>query len=107
MVNFLALLGWNPGMKTPDGKDLEKFDMAFLAEHFSVERIGKTNSKFDRAKLLSFNADAIAALSDAEFVRRWRGWGAAYEPRIVRGLSEAQMVMLAPALKPRARTLRD
>ena len=40
ITNYLALLGWNPGVKTPDGKDLEKFDMPYLAAHFSLERIG-------------------------------------------------------------------
>jgi glutamyl-tRNA synthetase len=110
IVNFVALLGWNPGMKLPDGKDLEKFDRAFLAEHFSVERIGKTNAKFDRAKLLSFNADAIAALPDAEFERRWRAFLAEYEPDALARLTArggAAFSTLAAAVKPRARTLRD
>ena len=55
MVNFIALLGWSPG------GDREKFTMAEMVEAFSVERIGKTNAKFDRDKLLAFNTDAIAA----------------------------------------------
>nr|HRJ50896.1 glutamate--tRNA ligase family protein [Phycisphaerales bacterium] len=63
IVNFVALLGWNPGMKDADGKDLEKFDLPFIAEHFSIDRVGRSSSKFDRAKLLSFNADAIAAMT--------------------------------------------
>ena len=42
--------------------------------------IGKTNAKFDRAKLLSFNADYIGKLSDADFARRWRAFLAEYEP---------------------------
>lgn len=107
MVNFLALLGWNPGMKTPDGKDLEKFDMDFLARHFSIGRIGRGNARFDRAKLLAFNADAIGALSDAEFVRRWRAWCAEFRPDVNAGLDEGRMLMLAPAIRPRTRTLRD
>lgn len=110
IINFIALLGWNPGMKLEDGKDLEKFDMRFLAEHFSIERIGRTNAKFDRNKLLSFNADAIAALSDEAFVSRWKAWMAEHEPEAANkltGLSDVQMLTLAKALKPRAKTLRD
>ena len=54
MVNFLALLGWNPG------GDRERFDLDELVELFSPERIGKSNAKFDREKLLAFNTDAAA-----------------------------------------------
>ncbi len=34
-----------------------------MIELFRIERIGRTNAKFDRAKLLAFNTDAIAAAS--------------------------------------------
>lgn len=109
ITNFVSLLGWNPGLKTPDGKDLEKFDMKFLAEHFGIERIGKTSSKFDRAKLLSFNADAINALPDEVFAARWRVWCEEFEPDFTNavGASPERWLLLARAVKPRAKTLRD
>ena len=114
IINFIGLLGWNPGMKLPDGKDLEKFDMDFLATHFSVDRIGKTSARFDRAKLLSFNGDYIAALPDAEFAVRWRDWLAEYEPDALAaldkktgGASSPRFSLLAVVIKPRAKTLRD
>jgi glutamyl-tRNA synthetase len=108
ITNFIALLGWNPGMKLPDGKDMEKFDNNFLAANFSIDRIGKTSARFDRAKLLSFNADAIGALPDEEFAARWREWCASYEPTIVsRVADETKWLMLATAIKARAKTLRD
>ncbi|MCC6678761.1 MAG: glutamate--tRNA ligase [Phycisphaerales bacterium] len=110
ITNFLSLLGWNPGLKTEDGKDLEKFDNAFLAAHFAIDRIGKTNAKFDRNKLLSFNADAIAALSDEQFASSWMDWMRQYEPEAhstISRLAPAQLLTLARALKPRAKTLRD
>lgn len=108
ICNFLSLLGWNPGMKLPDGKDLEKFDNAFLAQHFSIERIGKTSAKFDRAKLLSFNADAINAMSDEAFALRWRAWCVEHEPQFAARVGDdAHWLMLAKATKARAKTLRD
>ncbi len=110
ITNFLSLLGWNPGMKQPDGKDLEKFDNSFLAQHFAIDRIGKTNAKFDRAKLLSFNADAIGKLSDAEFASRWRAYLAEYDPASLAALDArgpAAALILAAIIKPRAKTLRD
>ena len=44
------VVGWNPG------ENIEKFDTKFLAERFSFDRVGKSNSKFDRDKLRAFNA---------------------------------------------------
>ncbi len=108
--NFLSLLGWNPGIKMADGKDLEKFDMDFLARNFAIDRIGKTNAKFDRAKLLSFNADSIGKLSDADFASRWRTFLAEYEPAALAKLDARGPIaalILATIIKPRAKTLRD
>jgi glutamyl-tRNA synthetase len=110
IINFIALLGWNPGMKLEDGKDLEKFDRDFLAKHFAIDRIGKTNAKFDRAKLLSFNGDYIAKLTDAEFAARWRAFLAEYEPDALAKLDargSQAFTILATVIKPRAKTLRD
>lgn len=55
LLNFIALLGWSPG------DDREKFTLDELCQAFSVERVGKTNAKFDREKLLNFNTVALAA----------------------------------------------
>ena len=48
-LNMLALLGWNPGT------DQELFSMEELIEAFSLERVGKSGSKFDPAKAIWFN----------------------------------------------------
>ncbi len=55
MVTFLALLGWNPGDQR------EHFTLAELVDAFDVARVGKSNAKFDRDKLLAFNTDIAAA----------------------------------------------
>jgi len=62
MVNFLALLGWNPG------DDREKFTLDELAEAFSLDRVGKSNAKFDRDKLLAFNTSALAAAGEGRLL---------------------------------------
>ena len=62
LLNFIALLGWSPGGQR------EKMTLAQMIELFSVERIGKVNAKFDRAKLLAFNTDAIAAATTDRLV---------------------------------------
>jgi len=55
LVNFLALLGWNPG------EDREKFTLDELVELFDVSRVGRANAKFDRDKLAAFNTAAVAS----------------------------------------------
>lgn len=57
IINFIALLGWSPG------DDRERFDRDALVAEFSVERVGRTNARFDRAKLMAFNTDWAARLS--------------------------------------------
>ncbi|MEZ6318295.1 MAG: glutamate--tRNA ligase [Phycisphaerales bacterium] len=107
LCNFLALLGWNPKQRDADGRNLERFDMDFLAANFDVANIGKGQAKFDRAKLLSFNADAIAAMDDGEFVRAWTAWAVDYDPELAAALGPERMALLAPAVKPRCKTLAD
>lgn len=53
--NFIALLGWSPG------DNREHMSMNEMCRDFSAERIGKTNARFDRVKLLNFNTVALGA----------------------------------------------
>jgi len=53
MVNFLALLGWNPG----DNREIMQADELIGA--FDLSRLTKSNSLFDRQKLIAFNTEHI------------------------------------------------
>lgn len=59
-VNMLALLGWNPGT------DQEIFSMQELVNAFSLERVGKSGSKFDPAKATWFNHQYLLKKSNKE-----------------------------------------
>jgi len=107
LVNYLALLGWSPGEKLADGRDRERFDAAYLAERFSLERVGRGNARFDRAKLLAFSQETIAALGDDEFLARWSEWCARYAPGTPERLGSESARLFAAAVKPRARTLAE
>jgi glutamyl-tRNA synthetase len=63
MINFLALLGWNPGTEQ------ELFSMDELVQAFSVERIGKAGAKFDIHKAQWFNQHYLKVKSDEELSR--------------------------------------
>jgi glutamyl-tRNA synthetase len=59
-LNFLAFLGWNPG----DHREL--FSLEELIEAFSIERIGKSGTKFDINKAKWYNEQYLRAKSDEE-----------------------------------------
>lgn len=101
LLNYLALLGWNPG------GDVEKFDLDFLCRNFDIERIGKSNAKFDRAKLLSFNADALASQTPEVFFELLRRHLAEFHPDFLVKFSEPALRLFAEAYRPRSRTLDD
>jgi glutamyl/glutaminyl-tRNA synthetase len=101
ICNFIALLGWSPG------DNVEKFNMDFLAARFELERIGKTNAKFDRVKLLSFNTDAMAAMSAEMFAQRFAAWCAKFEPQMIQRFGGDKWPTVCEALRPRCKTFRD
>lgn len=107
VVNYIALLGWNPGEKEADGKDLERFDRAYLDSKFDFGRVGKAASKFDREKLRAFNFDLIKSMEPGAFAKVWRAWAERYDRALVQRLSAEDMHMLAPAVQPRAATLSE
>ena len=61
-INFLALLGWNPGT------DQEIFTLEELSQLFSLERVGKSGVKFDKKKSVWFNQVYIKNTPNEVFV---------------------------------------
>ncbi len=60
VINFLALLGWNPGTEQ------ELFTMEELIQAFSLERVGKAGTKFDIDKAKWFNQQYLKGKPDDE-----------------------------------------
>ncbi len=63
LINFLALLGWNPGT------DEELFSLQELTERFTLERVGKSGTKFDIQKAQWFNQQYLKSLSDEAIIK--------------------------------------
>lgn len=59
-VNMLAFLGWNPGTEQ------EIFSIDELSQIFSLERVGKSGSKFDPEKTKWFNHQYMLLKGDEE-----------------------------------------
>lgn len=66
MVNFLALIGWNPGTEQ------EVFDKAGLIKAFEISKIHKAGGVFNEEKLRWMNKEHIKLLPRAEFEARFR-----------------------------------
>ena len=59
-INMLALLGWNPG------NERELFSLKELTEVFSIERVGKSGSRFDPEKAAWFNHQYLIRKTNEE-----------------------------------------
>jgi glutamyl-tRNA synthetase len=60
VINFLALLGWNPGTEQ------EIFSLDELVKAFDISKCSKSGAKFDYQKAIWFNHEYILRKSDEE-----------------------------------------
>jgi glutamyl/glutaminyl-tRNA synthetase len=68
LVNFIALLGFNPG------GDREIMPIEDLIACFDLARLTKSNSLFDRGKLLAFNTEHIRMVHKEKIVQHFRNY---------------------------------
>jgi glutamyl/glutaminyl-tRNA synthetase len=68
IVNFLALIGWNPGTEQ------EIFTQEELIEAFSIDHIQTHGGILNEEKLKWFNREHILKLPEAEFIRQAKGF---------------------------------
>ena len=87
VLNYLALLGWNPG----DAQEIFTFDE--LVKEFSFERVQHAGARFDWEKLNWINGEYIRALDDEELTRRLK--------QFLPALDDATIRRAVPALKTR------
>jgi len=99
MVNFLALLGWNPG----DGREVMLVEE--LIESFDLSRLTKSNSLFDRRKLVAFNTEHIRMLPKDKLLRHLREYLKVIDSPVMR--ADDDMLLRIIALCEGARTLAD
>jgi glutamyl-tRNA synthetase len=111
MVNFLALLGWNPG----DEREVMSVDELVAA--FSMDRVQKKSAVFDTEKLAWINGQYLSALPFDELAALVRdrmaeaGYGEGAEVRATPedwdGDADSWFRALLDLLKVRARTTTD
>lgn len=93
LVNFISLLGWSPG------EDREQLTLQETVDLFSVDRIGKTNAKFDREKLLAFNTNWATRVTPERLLEAFRDFLAvnADAPDRLRQADEATLTRVLTA----------
>lgn len=65
VINFLALLGWNPGTEQ------EIFSLSELVQAFSLERVNKSGARFDPEKTKWYNQHYLQQKSDVELAESY------------------------------------
>jgi glutamyl-tRNA synthetase len=91
VLNYLALLGWNPGTER------EIFSMDDLVRAFAFERVQHAGARFDWEKLNWMNGEYIRALPDDELAHRIQPFVPKVDMETIR--------RAAPALKTRMHKL--
>ena len=62
LINYLALLGWNPG------DEREIFSIDELVKEFSIERVSKSGAIFDEERLNWYNREYLRKIDNTVFV---------------------------------------
>jgi nondiscriminating glutamyl-tRNA synthetase len=93
VINYLALLGWNPGTSQ------EIFSLEELIKVFSFDRVQHAGARFDWEKLNWINGEWIRSLDDEGLSRRLRPFLAQLDEDTIR--------RAVPALKTRIQKLAD
>jgi len=78
LINYLALLGWNPGTEQ------EVFTFDELVRTFSFERVQHAGARFDWEKLNWMNGEYIRKLDDDELAHRLQPFVSNLDPAIVK-----------------------
>jgi glutamyl-tRNA synthetase len=100
LLNFLALLGWNPG------GDRERMSMEEMIRLFSIDGIGKANARFDRAKLLAFNTQYAEGAPIERLVAAMRDYLGVNPESPLNGANDEQLAAVL-RMKKGFRTLRE
>ncbi|MEX0930713.1 MAG: glutamate--tRNA ligase [Candidatus Paceibacterota bacterium] len=100
IVNYLALLGWNPGTEQ------EIFTLEELIEAFSLDAIQKGSAVFDKTKFQWINKEHLAKLDDKTYFEMVQS----ALPQDIKKLpqyGDDRLYKLLPVIKERVHTMRE
>jgi glutamyl-tRNA synthetase len=97
MINYLALLGWNPGTEQ------EIFSMNELVEQFSIGRVQKKSAVFDDKKLHWLNGQHIQKLSSKDILNKIKEVNSEWKSEI----EDEYLLKVIDLMKERVKTLNE
>lgn len=100
IINYLALLGWNPGT------DEEIFSLEELVERFDLEKVHKSGAVFDLVKFRWVNKEHLNKLSFDEYAVLV-GKAMPERVRSLTNFRNEELTKLIPVIRDRAETIKD
>ena len=101
VINFLALLGWNPGTEQ------EIFSLPELISSFSLERVNKSGARFDLDKTKWYNQHYLKETSDGALADLFRPYLAKYIDLDLAVASPDRLKIIISLIKERATFVSD
>lgn len=96
LINFVALLGWNPGTEQ------EIFSLDELINQFDLEKVQKAGAVFNVEKLDWFNREYIKKMSLTDFIHK----STEYYPKWLKN-NEQLLLKVSPLVKEKITTFTD
>ncbi len=100
LINFVALLGWNPG------DEQEVFTMEELIQKFSLERVHKAGAVFNIEKLIWLNAEHLRSKPNEELLVMLKEEFKKSEYSNV-DIDDEHLLLIIEAMKPRVEFVKE
>ncbi|MDI6767624.1 MAG: glutamate--tRNA ligase [Bacteroidota bacterium] len=100
LINFVALLGWNPGTEQ------EIFTLSELVEQFSIDAVNKAGAVFNIEKLNWLNFEHLRMKPDAEILQILKEQIDKSPPDYIR-YSDEKLLAIIQAMRPRMSFIKD
>ena len=97
LLNYLALLGWNPGT------DEEIFDLGSLVKNFDIRKVQKKSATYDQKKFNWISSQHLMKEDSDKVLNRL----ASIDPRWSESRSQDNLIKIIDLMKPRSNSLTD
>ena len=97
LLNYLALLGWNPGT------DEEIFDLGSLVKNFDIKKVQKKSATYDQKKFNWISSQHLMKEDSDKVLNRL----ASIDPRWSDSRSQDNLIKIIDLMKPRSNSLTD
>ena len=97
LLNYLALLGWNPGTEE------EIFDLGSLVKNFDIRKVQKKSATYDQKKFNWISSQHLMREDSDKVLNRL----ASIDPRWSESRSQDYLIKIIDLMKPRSNSLTD